>query len=151
MEFIGLAAGLLGLDLFLKGKIESQASQDFPRPLEGAGGRIKLYKNHNDGFCFGFLKKNRELVKMVPVMFTSAAAGIFAWLLTRKSPISQKLGFSLILSGALSNLYDRLKRGYVIDYFSIQAGFLKKIVFNIGDMCIFLGTVILVIDDIRRD
>ncbi|MBS5063751.1 MAG: signal peptidase II, partial [Hungatella hathewayi] len=43
----------------------------------------------------------------------------------------------------LSNLYDRLKRGYVVDYFSIQAGFLKKVVLNLGDLFIMTGAVIL--------
>mgnify|MGYP004557310627 CR=1 FL=1 len=40
-------------------------------------------------------------------------------------------------------LYDRLKRGYVVDYFSIQCGKLKKVVFNLGDIFVFLGSGIL--------
>ena len=46
------------------------------------------------------------------------------------------------------NLYDRMKRGYVVDYFSIQFKKLKKIVLNIGDICIFLGAGILLITEI---
>ena len=48
-----------------------------------------------------------------------------------------------MVAGGLSNLYDRLKRGYVVDYFSIQAGFLKKVVLNLGDLFIMAGAVIL--------
>ena len=40
-------------------------------------------------------------------------------------------------------IVDRLKRGYVVDYFSIRFKKLKKIVFNLGDICIFLGAGIL--------
>ena len=55
----------------------------------------------------------------------------------------QKLGIAMILGGALSNLYDRLVRRYVVDYFSIQCGKLKEIVFNLGDIFVFLGSGIL--------
>lgn len=150
MGYLGLLAGLFGLDVFLKGKIESQKSERFPRDMEGAGGRIRLYKNHNEGFCFGFLKQNQEIVRMVPVAVTSATAGILAWLLTRKGENLRKLGFAMVVAGALSNLYDRIVRGYVVDYFSFQFGFLKKVVFNIGDLCILFGTVILSLREITE-
>ena len=51
-------------------------------------------------------------------------------------------------AGALSNLFDRVKRGYVVDYFSFQLGWLKKVVFNIGDICIFLGTFLLAVSEL---
>ena len=56
-----------------------------------------------------------------------------------------KGGYALVLAGGLSNLYDRLRRGYVVDYFSIQAGFLKKVVFNLGDLFIMAGAAVLTV------
>ncbi|MFR5731015.1 MAG: signal peptidase II [Clostridium sp.] len=44
-----------------------------------------------------------------------------------------------MLGGAVSNLYDRMIRHYVVDYFSIQCGKLKKVVFNLGDIFAFLA------------
>lgn len=151
MVFLGLMAGLFGLDIFLKEKIEAQEPETFPRNMQGTGGRIKLYRNHNDGFCFGLLKKNTETVKLVPLAFTSAAAGIFLWLFTQKGQVCRKLGFSMILAGAVSNLFDRFTRGYVVDYFSFQFGILKKVVFNIGDLCIFTGAAIMALRDIIKE
>ena len=148
MQFLGLMAGLFGLDILLKGKIEAGDKEDFPRDMEGTSGKIRLYRNHNDGFCFGLLKNNQELVKTVPLVFTSAVTGVFFWLLTRKSRLIDKLGFSLVTAGALSNLFDRVKCGYVVDYFSFQFGWLKKVVFNIGDICIFLGTFLLAVSEL---
>ena len=143
MGILGLAAALFGLDQYLKQKIENQSPDSFPRMMEGTGGIIRLYRNHNSGFCFEFLRKKPELVRMLPVCFTSAAAGVLCFLMTKKGHMAEKTGYALIVSGALSNLYDRLKRGYVVDYFSFQPGFLKKVVFNIGDLCIAAGAVIL--------
>lgn len=148
MQFLGLMAGLFGLDILLKGKIEAGNEEDFPRDMEGTSGKIRLYRNHNAGFCFGLLKENKELVRTVPLVFTSAVTGVFVWLLTRKSRLIDKLGFCFVTAGALSNLFDRMRRGYVVDYFSFQFGWLKKVVFNIGDLCIFFGTLLLTVSEL---
>ena len=54
----------------------------------------------------------------------------------------EKLALTLTLAGGVSNLYDRMKRGYVVDYFSICWKFLKRVVLNLGDVCIFAGAVL---------
>ena len=44
--------------------------------------------------------------------------------------------------GAASNVLDRFKRGYVIDYFTINIKPIKNIVFNLADIFIFIGSFI---------
>ncbi len=53
-----------------------------------------------------------------------------------------KLGLSFVVGGAFSNVYDRLVRRYVVDYFSFNVKWerLRRIVFNISDLFIFLGS-----------
>ena len=113
--------------------------------MDYTGGKIKLYRNHNRGFCFEFLKNRPGLVRQLPLCLTSAAGGILCFLSSRKGYRAEKAGYALMLAGGLSNLYDRFKRGYVVDYFSIQAGVLKKVVLNLGDLCIAAGAVILTV------
>jgi len=67
------------------------------------------------------------------------------FLSAQKGYRAEKAGYALVLAGGLSNLYDRLRRGYVVDYFSIQAGFLKKVVFNLGDLFIMAGAAVLTV------
>ena len=55
-----------------------------------------------------------------------------------------RIGLALILSGGISNLIDRLFRGYVIDYININE-LIKYPVFNIADICIVIGVVIMII------
>lgn len=143
MGFILLTLGVLFADLGIKSVIEESGSEKFPRELEGTGGMVMLHKKHNDGFAMGVLRNRPELVRNLPVMALSFVAGIFFWIYPKKGYLAEKLGASLVLGGGLSNVYDRMKRGYVVDYFSIQYKKLKKIVFNLGDICIFLGSVIL--------
>lgn len=81
-------------------------------------------------------------------MVISAMAGALCSLLQGKGKTAQKLGLSIIIGGALSNLYDRLVRGYVVDYFSIEWDRLKKVVFNLGDMFVFLGSAVIVAEQV---
>ncbi len=150
MIYMGITALLAALDLFIKNVIEEQDEAAFPKELEGSGGKILLHKNHNSGFPFGFLKENQSLVQMVPLAVASFGAGIFACLLQRKGRHAEKLALAIALGGAASNLYDRLVRHYVVDYFSLQYGKLKKVIFNLGDICIFLGAAILLTVEVVR-
>ena len=145
MYLLGAAAALFGLDQCLKPLAEQQDPERFPKTMDHTGGKIKLYRNHNRGFCFDFLKHRPGLVRQLPLCLTSAAGGILCFLSSRKGYRAEKAGYALVLAGGLSNLYDRFKRGYVVDYFSIQAGVLKKVVLNLGDLCIAAGAVILTV------
>ncbi|MBS6643409.1 MAG: signal peptidase II [Clostridiaceae bacterium] len=148
MVFIYVAGIIFVIDLLLKESIEKQDPETFPRELEKSQGRILLYRNHNAGFPFGFLEEKPQLVKNIPLIMTSALAGILLWLLPKKGQLLEKTALTFAIGGALSNLYDRMVRGYVIDYFSIQWKKLKKVVFNLGDLFIFAGAALLLISEV---
>lgn len=143
MIFAAIIVILAAGDLALKRWIENQDPARFPRPLPKSGGKIRLYRNHNAGFPFGFLEKYQELVRLIPLVEISALGGILAYLSTQKGNMGRKVGLAVLLGGGISNLYDRFVRNYVVDYFSFQFGWLKKVVFNLGDLFVFLGSVIL--------
>lgn len=145
-----LIGGLAALDLGVKQVIEDQEDETFPRDLPSAKGWIRLYKNHNSGFPFGFLEKRPQLVKGVPLMVVSALAGALVALMDRKDSLLEKLGLAICIGGAISNIYDRIVRGYVVDYFSIQWKGLKKVVFNLGDIFIFLGGMMVAVDQVIK-
>lgn len=148
MGFILLILAVALADLGIKSVIEESSADEFPREMEGTKGLIMLQKKHNDGFPMGAFRNRPELVKNLPVIVLSSVAGIFLWIYPKKGHLPEKLGTSLVLGGGISNIYDRMKRGYVVDYFSIRYKKLKKIVFNIGDICIFLGSAILFLTEL---
>lgn len=145
MALILLAAIILLADLAIKAVVEEADPADFPRELEATKGFIILHRSHNAGFPMGILKDKPELVKTVPLSVLSGVAGVFLWLYPRKGHVLEKTGASLVLAGGLSNLWDRWKRGYVVDYFSFRVKKLEKIIFNIGDMAVFLGAAVMLI------
>lgn len=142
--FLTFGTTLTVADLAMKNEIERQGDAAFPREMKGSKGRIKLYKNHNPGFSFGILKGSLA-VKLIPLCVTSGVAGVWTYLMGVRGRWTEKLALTLVLAGGLSNLTDRVLRGYVVDYFSVQWKALKKVVFNLGDIYIFLGSGILLL------
>lgn len=141
-----IIGGLAALDLGIKSVIESGEEDTFPRDLPRTKGRVKLHKNHNAGFPFGFMEERPEFVKGIPFLVISAMAGALCAMAQDKGKAVQKAGIAIIIGGAVSNLYDRLIRGYVVDYFSIEWEPVKKVVFNMGDMFVFFGSAVIVLD-----
>ena len=64
---IWLVGGIAALDQGMKSEIEQETDGEFPRDLPGAKGQIRIHRNHNYGFPFGFLKEKPQLVTAVPL------------------------------------------------------------------------------------
>lgn len=112
------------------------------RETEYAGGRVRLLALWNEGAAFGLHIRPKALLAASGVMLGSI------WLRRRKNP----LGSGLILGGGASNLLERLRQGRVYDYvqFPKAPGKLKQYVFNLADLAIILGGVLLVIRRRKR-
>lgn len=68
----------------------------------------------------------------------------FVLSLGHRGNLTLRTGLSLLLGGSFSNTYDRLKRKYVVDYFSFNVKWkpLRRIVFNLSDFCIIVGALL---------
>ena len=99
----------------------------------------------------GFTEPSTIQAKTIPLMMTSALAGALAALSGRREGLAEKLGLAVALGGAVSNTWDRMVRGYVVDYFSIRWKGLKKVVFNLGDFFIFLGALMILAGQMVRE
>jgi len=148
---IGIVGLLASADLLIKGRIEKEPQENFPRSLPCSKGWITLQKFHNDGFPFGFLREHFFLVKAASLTVTSAVMIYLCRLIPRKGYQMEKAAMVLVLGGALSNLYDRFVRQYVVDYFTIEAGRLKKVIFNLGDIFVFIGSALFLLASVRDD
>ena len=143
MAYLCIAALIFAGELGIKNYVEKKRNAGEEKEI--CKGRILLRKYHNKGACMNLGEKKSNVVAGLSLILTAALALVFLFTLTRHGNGWLKAGLSLLLGGAFSNTYDRLKRKYVVDYFSIQWKSLKKVVFNLGDMFIFLGSALLVI------
>ena len=141
MFYILLIVIIFIADFKIKAYIEE--NKEMHKSEEILDGKIILERYHNKGAMLNFLEHNVHLVKVISLSLFGIVLLLFACLLPRKDNRIMKLALSFILGGALSNIYDRFKRGYVVDYFSFK--FLKRIVFNISDICIFIGSFIIIL------
>jgi len=91
----------------------------------------------NNGTAFGLLKGQNALL----AVFSALAAIVIAfYAVTRKSAKTVvSLALGLILGGALGNLLDRVKLGYIVDFLDFRVW----PVFNVADSCITIGIVLL--------
>jgi signal peptidase II len=65
-------------------------------------------------------------------------------------PRTAQVGAALIIAGGLSNLIDRLATGAVVDFMNIGVGSLRTGIFNVADVAILLGAVLIVIQGLRH-
>ncbi len=147
MIYIGIAAGIFLLDGWIKGYIEKTKKEG--EVSEGLWGLLWFKKYHNRGAFLNLGENRQGLVKGISVLLCILLTGIFLLTLGQKGNGALKFGLSLLLGGSFSNTYDRLRRKYVVDYFSIHIENrvwrgLSKVVFNISDFCIVSGAVIAV-------
>ncbi|QHQ60708.1 signal peptidase II [Anaerocolumna sedimenticola] len=139
MIYILIVALIFITEYKIKKYIEE--NKEMHKKEEILNGNIILERYHNKGAMLNFMEDKVELVKKITVALVGVLILLFAMLLPKKGNRVLKFALALILGGALSNVHDRLIRGYVVDYFSFK--FLKKIIFNISDICIFLGSALI--------
>lgn len=138
---------LLIILLEWKNKNYIEATYDNSRQKFIAKNKIRIRKYHNFGAFLNIMEKRKKILHAISVIFTLIITVIFIITLFHKGNRILKLGLSLLLGGAFSNTYDRLSRNYVVDYFSFCSPFpkLNRIVFNISDFCIIIGTLLTVL------
>ena len=105
------------------------------RERSALGGWIKLTALWNRDAAFG-LPLGREALMVLSALVLGVTV-----LFRRRSPF----GAGLVLGGGLSNLWERLRYGKVLDYLRFPAapGKLKKYVYNLADLALFLGALLL--------
>jgi signal peptidase II len=143
MLYILIIAGIVLAEHKIKKNVERNLQLGDKKEI--LQGKIILKKQYNRGMFLNFMEDKVDLVKKTSTVLLGILLIIFTFLLPRQHNKLLKLGLSLCLGGAISNVSDRMKRGYVVDYFSFNCKGLKSIVFNLGDMCIFLGSLIILI------
>ncbi|WAW14245.1 signal peptidase II [Peptostreptococcus equinus] len=98
----------------------------------------------NSGAAFGMLQ-NMQYVFIIIALIV-LIAGIY-FIHKEESTKLAKISIAMIISGAIGNLVDRLRLGYVIDFFDFKI--IWSYVFNFADILVVLGTILLCICLIR--
>jgi signal peptidase II len=100
----------------------------------------------NHGVSMGFLTAGSALQRWLLVGLTAAISiFVFAWL-WREKRRDDTIALALVLGGALGNILDRVRLGYVVDYADLHFGEWRPfLVFNLGDAAITIGVLLLLV------
>jgi signal peptidase II len=109
-------------------------------PLSGPNPFFQIVHVANTGVAFGMFKDLGIVFILVPLIIS----GIIIYYARRLHPdqIFMAFALGLTLGGALGNVIDRIRIGYVIDYFDIGLGPLRN-ASNFADWSIVLGVILL--------
>lgn len=119
-------------DLILKFLLEG-------KNLPAIKGIFNIYSTHNTGGAWSIFAGSTIILAIVSIIFVALIV-FFNYKLKTKNYF-YAISMGLLLSGALCNLYDRLALGYVRDFINLE--FIKFPVFNIADIAITIGVILL--------
>jgi signal peptidase II len=100
----------------------------------------------NQGISLGLLNATNPVGRWMLVGLTSViAVAVAVWIGREKNRIDQ-IALGMVLGGALGNILDRVRFGYVVDFADLHFGdFRPFLVFNVGDAAISIAVVILLL------
>lgn len=143
MSLIFLALFIVCIDQLLKLYFLRIISPGQSIPLIRDFFHITLVEN--SGAAFGIFKNQTSL--FIILSFTAIAFIIYSLPRLNKTAHLSKMALVMILGGAVSNLIDRIRFGYVIDYLDFRIW----PVFNIADSFISIGAILFIIQLIRKN
>ena len=100
----------------------------------------------NYGISLGLFQAQSDAMRWGLVAVTAAiAVGVGYWI-TREEKRGDQIALGMVLGGALGNILDRVRHGYVVDFADLHFGdFRPFFIFNVADAAISIGVVILLL------
>lgn len=139
--FVGLAAVVLVADQLVKQWI--LANFEFQVPVQVVGDYVRIVLIHNNGGLFGLFRDQATLFALASVV----VMGGIVWFEARigRTSMLMTITLGLLLGGALGNLVDRIRFGYVVDFVDMGLGGWRWYTYNVADAAISLSIVLLLL------
>lgn len=102
----------------------------------------------NRGVSFGLLQADQGFGRLLLMLLSGGIAAFFVYWLRSAQRALTVVSLGLVIGGALGNLIDRARFGYVVDFLDFS-GLLFPWVFNIADAGITIGAALLMLDFLR--
>ena len=150
MKPAALPLAIVSLDQFTKFRVIRKLPLYEDIPL--VSGLLSLQHVRNSGAVFGFLSGTSIPGKSYLFALLSAMALAALTYYARTIPRQERLprfALSLVIGGAIGNLIDRVRFGYVVDFVKMYWENHVWPNYNVADSAISIGLVLLVIDSFR--
>lgn len=139
-----LVALVVGFDQWIKFLVETQL---FMHEKVDILPFLALYRTYNTGVAFSMFSsigdKGLILVSLAVVAFV-----LYLALRTGPGQVLARIGFALIIGGAIGNLIDRALYGHVIDYILFHTPVWSFAIFNLADAFITIGAGLVLVEEL---
>lgn len=100
----------------------------------------------NVGVSLGLLPAGSDATRWALVALTAAiAGGVLAWMWRERNRVDQ-IALGCVAGGAVGNILDRVRLGYVVDFADLHIGEWRPfLVFNVADAAITIGVLVLLV------
>ena len=139
VTFFGIAAVVWILDQLSKAWLVGQLSPG--ESMDVVGDLVRLVFSQNSGALFGLFRDNAVIFGIVSIAVVGL---IVAYHGKSGRSLYLSIALGLLLGGALGNMTDRLRLGYVVDFVDIGIGSFRWYTFNVADAAISLAIVMLI-------
>lgn len=143
-----LIVGIIALIIDQISKIIVEAYLVLNKPVILINNFFSLTLCHNQGAAWGILKDKEWIIIVFTIM---AILLIYHFIYCFKSNMRNNIAFGLLFGGLDGNLLDRIIFGYVRDFLDLYIFKYDYPVFNIADICIVVGVILLIISIIKGD
>jgi signal peptidase II len=149
VAFWPLFAGMVATDVLTKHVVEGRLPLHVPRDV--AGDWVRLTLTYNTGAAMNLSAGDASRVVFAGVASLMLAVIFRMYQRTARDDVPQAVALALIAGGALGNLFDRLRsvRG-VVDFIDVGVGDWRFWTFNVADMGVTVGAVLLALVLWRR-
>lgn len=140
-----VAIVIIALDQWTKGWASTHLQRGVPIEVLPV---FKLSLQHNPGAAFSFLADAGGWQRWFFVIVSSLISVVLlVWILRlNNDEMALSASLSLILAGAVGNLWDRIELGYVVDFISVHYQSHYFPAFNIADTAITVGAGLMILD-----
>lgn len=143
---LAIAAALFVLDQLTKWIVTGPLGVDQLGDVREIVPIFALRFVQNMGVSLGLLRADSDTARWLLVLFTGAIAAAVAVWMTRETKRGEQVALGLVLGGALGNILDRIRLGYVVDFADLHFGEWRPfLVFNLADAAITIGVLILLV------
>lgn len=142
--FVALAATVVVADQVSKALVTGSLAPG--QSVDVIGETVRIVFGQNSGALFGLFKDNALMFGLVSIVVVGLIAVYHA---RAAGTLYLTVTLGLLLGGALGNMLDRLRLGYVVDFVDVGIGSLRFYTFNVADSAISLAILLLFIAAIR--
>ncbi|MEK6708925.1 MAG: signal peptidase II [Pseudomonadota bacterium] len=147
-RWLMISTVIVALDLFTKHLVQSALAYGEHMTITSF---FNLVLTYNAGAAFSFLSDASGWQRWFFSGIAASASVLIVYLLRKHA--AEKLfcmSLSLVLGGALGNLWDRITLGHVVDFLDFHISGYHWPAFNVADSAIFVGAMLLIVESFRH-